>query len=801
MDSAFRFDLDGMLRNLREFDPMYYKYGEKYWSSSHGDMVAISDLKEKVWKFEETYCKRATRVTHGDEIFEDLQLIYGSNEPIVEYIELYKLTSHKIIDQYLGIEGLDKLYTTQYFRHEWEMHLAIKFEETRYSCYRDHFIHQIKDAYECFVFATKFGFMEKIRQSVSKKTSIAGSYVVDCAYKAYGELQEKALLSGLYRELFCESKMELSENKETLVAFFEERIVLSSLIIAGLFHDIGYPIEYAMEGNHSMEGYLPVITYFINNDDDYAHVSNLLCNSLLFTVVPRDEIRKQYSNKDHGTLSALALLVYFYENGSIYHLDEIQKASIELAALTIYNHTLTYELTDKGEYNRPVFSRNPISYLFRICDDIQEWDRLYLFLSKNKNLRVCRKCHTPSLPWKRDSMIRTEDVCACVGTRPDSPYFENLSGEMTISSIQYRKLNHVKICDYVDVKEIHNEDAYFLDISIHYSPYRLLQMADIDPAFFKFRAKDLNKLRRHLDNQSMPRILISSAVTTNPIYLKVQIIDEFLQAVCRIDSNMLESIKDDFNHYLLCSRYNKALMEFLSCSTPPYTDLEKIRYVNFIPIFDAIKRIVNTPSSRSCINSCFRVGALHQLATEVYDNVNSRENQVGQRVISRLNIYLSLLIMEKLMHRNIENEHFDAHISNATIVKKISKDIETYSKDLENVDLISHFRDNNKNSDCLEWLIRDCLTQMLKCRDYKRYAIRDESLPSEYYEQFRDENTDKLLHKIAEYVATNTYHPFRKEDDLDFYFDLYFFNVLSGITEELERLYRANQSKDSTHSL
>lgn len=122
----------------------------------------------------------------------------------------------------------------------------------------------------------------------------------------------------------------------------------------------------------------------------------LLSDSLLYKITSAQEITKRVNTGDHGAISACILLMKFYMDGKIYSLSPAQKMVVELSAIAVYEHTLKYEILNNHnpEREQNIFEENPFSFLFRVCDDLQEWDRVYFDITKQSNFLVCNKCGT-----------------------------------------------------------------------------------------------------------------------------------------------------------------------------------------------------------------------------------------------------------------------------------------------------------------------------------------------------------------------------------------------------------------------
>lgn len=797
-----RFTLDALERFLGEFEPLRLKYTQHLWPE------AAQDPNKSMLEFQQYERPRRriiTDQTSPETIFKDLRLVYGKKEPINSYVNIFVLTRDKLISQYLNIEGLDKLFTAQYFRYEWQMHLGIDYSNNSYSYYRDHFIHQVKNAYQMFRLLTKFDFMNHAVDIVQERATISAHYIDDQAHLACDELYNKARLIKVYQDIYCENK---KLNEKLIIRSFTERILMSAAFIASLFHDIGYPIAHAQENNGEMARFLPTIDYFFSGDGQYSRISNLLVNSLLFTAVPPTEIRERYVQKDHGTLSALALLLYFYESGEIRQLDAVERASIEIAALTIYNHTLKYKKYEKkGEfYYRPVFYRNPLSFLFRLCDDIQEWDRLYLYLSNTPDFRVCRKCKTPSLA--RSLLIEGYDttaeidVCACCEESaikllresagrfkpvPEASVFACFEqrGEENISDIGFRKLNHIKICDYVELKFADKNDSV-LNIHVHYSPYKLLQMAYIDPGFGCHRAKELNGLRERLENQSvMPTVIVNSYITTNPIALKVRILEEFLNSLLCEDNAEPQIKPSDIKGILLLSEDDRSvLLNTWNNSREIISDMAK-GINEFSKLTDVLNKLYKRPTKKMSNIISELSKALSTLATLIYP-----DNTVRAHITVRLDEYIQLLTVALL------TREMPPIITNTMDENKfVSKLVKIFGKRSP----VRNFEEHN-HSDSLDFLLRDYFGQIHRYCEYSSAGENQNHLRPFYLKQFhyKDDERSRFCQKVKQYTGWDTYRPFDANDTLDYYYDIYFFRVLSYATEfRNERSWLPDQDTDT----
>lgn len=274
-------------------------------------------------------------------------------------------------------------------------------------------------------------------------------------------------------------------------------------------------------------------------------------------MVPFEEIqtRVYQSSIDHGTLSAIAFLLHFYENGVIFRLPTYKAAAVELAALAIYNHTNVYAISGfdkKADDSRPRFTTNPISYLLRVCDDLQEWDRVYFEISARSNLITCSHCHTPIVgqrindPNGGGTMHRY--VCNCF-SREDA---KALKGHFSRAfdgtlAFPYRRLYNIQVCDWVAV-DSHEDDlktAKDIFLRLHYDPYKLLHIAYISPSYARYRIDELNRLKPLLAHQlKLPNMWLDYFVTANPILLKTRLLEEYFEGLTTQGKSVRKNISN-----------------------------------------------------------------------------------------------------------------------------------------------------------------------------------------------------------------------------------------------------------------
>ena len=461
-------------------------------------------------------------------VMENLYMIYNTDdEEIRHVVQLIHLVSQNVIGRYIQIDGLERLFNEQYIDFEWEMHLGMDHKQQTMKFYRDHFIHQVRDAYMMDQLLRNGGFYQRTLQILSQPSA--------------------SKISQYFCKMVKRQKRVPLANAELLEHdpdFVPRNIIYMSAYMAGLFHDIGYPDTYLQSLRRRISAFAPGMNPGNPMRDTLpGDIFSLLQNSLLFRVVPFEEIqtRVYQDNIDHGTLSAIAFLLHFYENGVIFMLPPYQAAAVELAGLAIYNHTYVYGISGAGKKPvndyRPRFLTNPISYLLRLCDDLQEWDRVYFEISSNSNLITCNCCYTPIVGRESEGKgaeKRRLYVCNCY----DEEHIKTHGGAFSRTfdgnlSFPYRRLYNIQICDYVQAETMDGkgfDDTRDICFKLHYDPYKLLHIVYISPSYARYRIRELNHLKSLLPNQTgLPNIWLSYFVTANPILLKTNLLEEFFE--------------------------------------------------------------------------------------------------------------------------------------------------------------------------------------------------------------------------------------------------------------------------------
>ena len=528
------FSTDSMLQELGAFDPIVFKY---YYNETPSDIQKriATDKGEarkyaKIVKYERSQQFAClTKQNYADD-YANLNLVYGEQGNALHNINLMELVSTKLISQYINIDGMERLFSETYIEFEWEMHLSADYKKHNMKFYRDHFFHQVKDTYMMYKLLKDHGFYECVKDILLNESASKVSRFV-C----------RSLVQQEYQETRCVKDL---RERKTDPEFYIRNMIYMAVFMSGLFHDIGYPESYYMTTSRHIRDYIASIHELNSEESSINRIYALLQNSLLFRVEPFDNIENRLKNTkkpDHGAVSAIIFLLHFYENGAIYRLPPYKKAAVELAALAIYNHTNKYGVQGEEKYSmyRPCFALNPVSYLLRICDDLQEWERIYFVVSDKSNIVICNKCKTPIVGFReeQDGQVFSRYRCNCQfmfsedteeqrDSREFDCYVQAFDG---VSKFSYRRIYNVSVCDNVILEESAKPDGKLL-FRVHYDPYKLLHVAYQNGTYAKYRISELNSLKRLFECQKgIPAIYLDYFVTSNPIHIKIKILEEYLE--------------------------------------------------------------------------------------------------------------------------------------------------------------------------------------------------------------------------------------------------------------------------------
>lgn len=517
------FSSDEMQRYLENFDVLQQKYF--YWLDlKNVDENELTNLKNRIFKqWHQNDMIDRYNIDDAISTYLTLEKVYGKKyRADMNYagVALPNLVTEKFLKYYINIQGADKLFNAKYFGFEWGMHMEYKEKNKDYSYYRDHYVHQIRNMYEMFVLLDDLKYRDLCKEIYSQNNGMIGEGIWQSIEKEIQQLRcgDEQIFEDMYK-MYQKSCGELDLHEFKKEIYFHE-IICSASVLAALVHDIGYPVTYMSRVADDLQDFIPIIRDFIDIRMNIPHIYAELEQSVLFRFVSHEIIEKKLKNKDHGALSAIILLKYYYNKGFIRDLSPVKKMTIELAAVMIFSHTLKYEIHNEKECDevRPLFCENPLSFLFRLCDDIQEWDREYFEISFKHNYFICEKCHTMHY---YDSENK-EYFCCCNGSKGI-----NLTGFL------YRRLIQVNTSDEVRLEYYIDKDAgdriENLVISIEYDLFKLLLMSNYSSKFAKIRAEEIRKIKKELSNQRyFPHTFVNCVITANPIVLKLKILEGFI---------------------------------------------------------------------------------------------------------------------------------------------------------------------------------------------------------------------------------------------------------------------------------
>lgn len=533
-DKCTLFSTEELLQELTEFDPIAFKYyyGKSQEEIKNGIVAdnAEAERYKSIVEYEKShqFSSLTKRNYAGD--YENLNLVYGERENTLRNINLMELVLNKWISQYINIDGMERLFSETYIEFEWEMHLSADYKKHNMKFYRDHFFHQVKDTYMMYKLLKDHGFYERIREIL-----LNGSESKVSRFVSRSLIQQNYYESDQVRKLH-------SFNSGGDDEFYIRNLIYMATFMSGLFHDIGYPEAFYMTTSRHIRDYIASIHELNADGSGINKIYSLLQNSLLFRVESFENIEERLTSTkaEHGTLSAIIFLLHFYENGAIYTLSPYEKAAVELAALAIYNHTNQYGIQGKKEYSmyRSCFALNPISWLLRICDDLQEWERIYFVISDKSNIVICNNCKTPIIGFREESKrgCISRYRCNCQFLQDqgdDSKDTTNADKQIQAfdgnSKFSYRRIYNVSVCDKVEIKTVRGTDTKML-CRLHYDPYKLLHVTYLNSTYAKYRISELNQLKKLLECQKgIPQLYLDYFVTSNPVHIKVKLLEEYLE--------------------------------------------------------------------------------------------------------------------------------------------------------------------------------------------------------------------------------------------------------------------------------
>lgn len=584
---VINFNNEEMCRFIKEFNPTKHKYMLDENSAHYGEALKYDSLNKSL----------NLKKNLIPNLIRNADLIYGNAQQSIDYGQIYKEVLEKFLLNFVGIPDLGSLFDAQFMDFEWNMHANLDFSEHRNSYYRDHFIHQVRNLFMTF----------KLIEENHFENNKEESYIFDCVKHAltsstrskvtqYFKNRSNAWINDLENNnKLCTLLSKISDEKtgfftskreEYYKDYFCGYVIKGALIISCLFHDIGYPVAYYLSVKERLINFIPAVYSIMGvNNFDFNYIYSLLSESVLFKFVGKDILYKRFSENDHGTISAMLLGVFFYKTGLIHSLSIEKQTAVELGMLAIYNHTLSLKKvrpSSNTTFTEIVFTLNPISYLLKWCDDMQEWEREYFEIASVSNLLFCSDC---KMPLRKALIDPTEfftvngiafNVNATTDLNRDPAFFRKFFNYRCMcpdpqnhfrftkrDDFNRRSLLQIKACDNLSIE--FNYTKKFILIDFQYNTYKLLRLSNIHPSFIEKRQKEISQIKKFISRQQFANetggyqfISIKHNLSPNPIYLKMLIIKDFLN---ELQKYLQSNPQTDFDKLL---EINKLYIQLLS---------------------------------------------------------------------------------------------------------------------------------------------------------------------------------------------------------------------------------------------
>jgi hypothetical protein len=138
--------------------------------------------------------------------------------------------------------------------------------------------------------------------------------------------------------------------------------------LASVYHDIGYPLNKVQKTVKSINNSFKYLEFEIEVRDNKGALKRKLCSEPINKIINElfsatNRIESNFLDEKHGLISARILLFSLNKHLKT-QWDPMAKKSLKAIIL----HTDTSEI---------FLDQDPLSTLLLICDELQEWDRLY----------------------------------------------------------------------------------------------------------------------------------------------------------------------------------------------------------------------------------------------------------------------------------------------------------------------------------------------------------------------------------------------------------------------------------------
>ncbi len=471
-------------------DDTMYEYFERLLYSKNNRRLPAG------WKADTDAREYGLTESHAAMLLGSRSLLYGTEDAEKQACLLESL--EKFLHEYVGIEGLEELFINNYGVIENNIFLEHD-SRGQSKNIREHGKHQMKNAYLGSVLFLDLGYCRDVAKNICQAQSFVTRYMKGEAEKI---LKKQAGRAGQLSEEAVRKKL--------------EEISYKVFMVSALLHDIGYPLAYYLRSAKQMTEYPPYLKILCPLvKADFSELKAYLLDSKLFQMIDSGEIERKYQENDHGVLSALSLLMHFYHNGRIYVLDDVQRCILEMSAIAIYRHT---ERFAKGE--RMVYLTDPVSYMVRLCDDLQEWDRFRLSINEKHNYLQCGNCGR--------RIPENQGIYEC----PCGQSYKK------ITQIHNQKVNYVCLCDELAIRKEENKTKVF----IKFHPMKQLEILMEDYGAAVKSKEDLQRVESLLRDQSLdPGIELDFFISNNPILL----IEEMIRESRKSEKQILKWMNQD----------------------------------------------------------------------------------------------------------------------------------------------------------------------------------------------------------------------------------------------------------------
>lgn len=448
-------------------DDSMYRYFE--------ELITDSKNKLKEWRCEAGPMPYGLTDYDVKAMYGSKRLLYGEHDAGEQMCLLENM--QRFLHEYVGIDGLEELLVNNYGTIE----NSIFFEHNdqgQPASIREHSKHQMKNAYLGSVLLLECGYLKDMAETVAQGRSAATRYL---CYQAEAALGLKNGGAG--------GKKLLDKLEEWCYKIY---------MVSALLHDIGYPLEYYLRSAKKLTDYPPYLKLLSPTVKlPYGEMKALLSESQLFHIVEQEKIKEKYEKDNHGVLSAISLLLHFYYGGRIYAMSAEKRCIIEMAALAVYHHTDRFE---GGK--RMVYMQDPISFMVRLCDDLQEWDRFKITINEKHNYLRCPRCGRLLLEKDLPGVYQ----CDCA----------QRSQFQKVTEIRNKKMNYICLCDRLRLEKKEDRLLVLFDFSL----LRQIEILTEEYTAVLKQEKAIKDVEEMLEDQHMvPRIKLMRFLSNNPLCL------------------------------------------------------------------------------------------------------------------------------------------------------------------------------------------------------------------------------------------------------------------------------------------